>query len=454
MDEQQGYRIDSVEPESIAADLGLQAGDRLLALDGQAIEDLFDYRLKQLKTQLLVSVLQAGQWIEYDIEKEEADDLGLTFEHPLMQACTTCDNHCLFCFIDQLPPGLRKSLYLKDDDLRLSFLEGTYATLTNLTDEALDRLISYRFSPMNVSVHTTDPLLRKKMLRNRKAGRVLDQLQRIAQAGLLLNIQIVLCPGLNDGQALDQTLTDLVNLGPSLNSVAIVPVGLTRHRTQNGLYPLRAFSAEEARDLIQQVEAWQEGERSRGKGRVVYASDEFFILAGLPMPQTSYYETFAQLENGVGMVALMRQQLTDALATGQPAAALGQQHILIGTGTAAAPFLTAFQPQLERRLGAAVTVVPFVNAFFGPQITVAGLVTGQDVLAQARPLIQQLTQSGQGVLLVLPVSMTRQGEPVFLDDLTVSDVQQDLGVPVRLCETDGASLVGLLDDWVGGGVAS
>lgn len=463
MENQQGHLISAVEPGSIAADLGLQRGDRVLLLDGLPLIDIFDYRLRQLKEQLLLTVRQQGEVIEYDLEKDEDEDLGLSFENPMLQDCSSCDNNCVFCFIDQLPGGMRPSLYFKDDDLRLSFLNGNFATLTNLTDEALDRLINYRFSPMNISVHTTSPELRLRMIRNKHANRIMGQLRRIAQAGLAINCQIVLCPGLNDGEELERTLTDLLSLGDAVVSIALVPVGITRYRQDNHLFPLHPFSADQAAMIVRRVASLQEDMLEQRGTRLVYAADEFYLLAGQPFPETSAYEGFPQLENGVGMAARMLADLQKNLKAHQPLPAQlvwqtqpGQQEQVIRsfppptsvwlvTGTAAAPMLKPLSDAFSRRAGCPVAIQAVRNNFFGDTVTVAGLLTGGDITRQLKPLLQAERHSGRQPLLVLPACQFKAGEPILLDDMTLQQLSDSLDVPVWVSNPEGEALVGLLD---------
>ncbi len=436
----EGHLISAVAAGSIAADLGLAPGDYLLLIDGSAVVDIFDYHMRQQEEQLLLTVRRQDSVIEYEIEKDEAEDLGLSFANPLMQDCLECDNNCVFCFIDQLPPGLRSSLYVKDDDLRLSFLTGNYATLTNLTDQELERLIQLRFSPLNISVHTTDPQLRKKMLRNKKAGDVLQRLQKIAAAGLEINCQIVLCPELNDGDQLDKTLADLAGLGPQLASVAVVPVGLTRHRTANRLFPLRPFSQAEAARLLDQIDAHQTGFLACQGRRLVYAADEFYLLAGRPLPAAAYYEGYPQLENGVGMMTNFIAELEEGLTGAKPAPAWSG-HLVLGTGTAAVAMFTPFLAQLARLAGCPVTVWPVENEFFGKTVTVAGLVTGQDIKKQLAEPLTQLKQAGQVPLLLLPDSMFKADAEIMLDDITREELVRALDVPVIIVAASGTELV-------------
>ena len=301
-------------------DLGIQSGDRLLGIDGRPVLDVFDYQIRQLAEELVVSIQSRnGELLEFEIEKEEEEDLGLEFENPLLSECTHCHNRCVFCFIDQLPRGMRRSLYFKDDDMRMSFLHGNYVTLTNISDEEFDRLVSYRFSPMNISVHATDPEIRRKIMRNRHAGNLFERLQKLSANGIKLNCQLVLCPGWNDGAVLEQTLEDLSSLGDAVMSIAMVPVGITRYREENGLIPMDPFSVEGARNVIRTVEIGQT-KRLRATGnRTIFAGDEFYIRAGLPFPAAEEYEDYPQLENGVGMAALFIDTMQDFLAYRLPA---------------------------------------------------------------------------------------------------------------------------------------
>lgn len=461
MPKRKGQLITGCLPGSIAEELGIQSGDRLLAMDGQAVRDVFDFRLRQMATDLVLEIEQAdGELIEYEIEKDEDEDLGLEFAEALLDECTHCHNKCVFCFIDQLPKGLRKTLYFKDDDLRLTFLTGNYVTLTNITDDELDRLIGYRFSPMNISVHTTDPVLRKQMMKNPKSGQILARLQRIAAAGIALNTQIVLCPDWNDGDNLEHTLTDLAALQPAVQSIAVVPVGVTRYRDENGLPSMRPFSRAECRAVIASVERWQEHFLQTSGLHVYHAADEFYLRGEVPFPAAETYDGFPQLENGVGMIALFEQTLDDycsgqaeleaaapfdsawpqspdgaALSASQVAAG----RIVIPTGTLAGPVLTRAASVLSAKLGLDLHVQPIVNDFFGDTISVTGLLTGQDVISQ----LQAIRQPGDTILL--PSCMLKADAPIFLDDVTLQDLSDRLAVPVHAVKADAEGLIsGLL----------
>lgn len=464
----EGHKISNVEPQSIAADLGLRPGDRVSALDDKPVQDIFDFQLRQLAEKVSLTVVKNdGQVLVFDIEKDEDEQLGLEFEQPLLDDCRICHNRCVFCFIDQLPQGMRNSLYMKDDDLRLSFLSGTYATLTNIRDEELDRLISYHFSPMNISVHTTDDKLRRKMMGNKQAGGILDKLRRIAAGGIDINAQIVLCPEINDQEALSKTVEDLIDLGPRLKSLAIVPVGLTRYRSVNKLYPLRPLAAAEAAAVIDQVEKWQAELLAERGSRVIYASDEIYIKAGRPLPQLADYEDFPQLENGVGMLVLMLHELEQGLAddeflpsppvfqarpaaNGEAAAenARPGKKYFLATGTSAAPWLAQMQESLGREFQASVEFMPVKNRFFGENVTVAGLVTGQDLIDEFTsrcPVPEgQDPEAEAAPELILPANMFKADSPVMLDDVSVQDLADRLGVKVYVSPATGRGLLGTM----------
>ena len=328
---------------------------------------------------------------------------GQEFETYLMDRARSCANNCIFCFVDQMPPGMRKSLYFKDDDARLSFLMGNYLTLTNLSQREVERIIALRISPINVSVHTTDPELRSEMLKNKRAGEGIAIMRRFAQASITMNCQIVSCPGINDGPALDRTLLDLADMAPAVNSISVVPVGVTKYR--EGLYPLRPYAQEEAAALIDQVEAFAAAHKAGHGTSLVWCSDEFYLLAGRPLPQEDYYEEFTQLDNGVGMLRLLRQEFCRGLNLMEPEEMEGTTPFSIATGVSAAPFLTELIDLAREKCGKIEgTVYPIRNDFFGETITVAGLVTGGDLIAQLRgkPL---------GERLLIPQNMLRHGSP-------------------------------------------
>ncbi len=427
-------RIISVEAKSPAAKARLMAGDTLLSINGRDIEDVLDYRFYMPDTKLTLTVERAGKRKSVRVKKREFEELGLEFDTYLMDKQHSCRNNCIFCFIDQLPHGMRESLYFKDDDSRLSFLFGNYITLTNLTEHEISRIIEMHISPINISVHTTNPALRCRMMNNRFAGDCLDILKRFVEAGLSIQCQLVLVPGYNDGEELERSLRDLAAYAPAVRSVAAVPVGLTKHR--EGLPTLRSFTKDEAADVIRRMTAAGDAMLAAGGSRVFYPSDEWYIRAEQPIPDAAFYEDFPQLENGVGMIALLREQFREALADydGQP----DGRRVVIATGVDAAPYLRelvaeaiAAFPSLRAQ------VVAVRNDFFGESITVSGLVTGGDLINQMRGVPCDR--------LLIPASMLRAEGDLFLDDVSWEEVADALGVAVTIVnETDGEGLLAAL----------
>ena len=423
--------ISGVVPGSPAHRRGILPGDTLVSIGGNPIRDVLDYRFYMTDTRLEISLLRDGQPLEVRLRKEEYQDLGLEFETYLMDRQHTCRNKCLFCFVDQLPKGLRESLYFKDDDSRMSFLFGSYVTLTNLTEEDIRRIIKMRLSPINVSVHATNPELRVKMLKNPRAADSLRFLPMLVEAGIRVNTQLVLCPGINDGPELDRSLWDLAKLLPGLGSIALVPVGLTGHR--EGLYPLRPYTQEEARQVLAQAERFQTEMLQRWGSRVAYPADEFFLLAGYPIPETEYYGEFDQLEDGVGIYSLLRQEFCSALSMED--GDLRQRRVSIATGTAAAPLLRALLDKAAAKFpNLQVDIWPIQNRLFGGAVNVAGLLCGRDIAAG-------LAGKDLGEELLLPSVMLRHETDKFLDDTTVPWLQEQVGVPVRVIDVDGGLLL-------------
>lgn len=422
--------IERVEPRSPAARAGIRAGDTLLSIDGHEIGDVLDYRFYMTSPEIGLSLLRGGKPYTCIIRKGEYDDLGLEFETYLMDRQLSCKNKCVFCFIDQMPPGMRDTLYFKDDDSRLSFLFGNYITLTNVTDADIDRIIQMHISPVNVSVHATDPDLRVRMMKNPAAASSLRYLPKLTGAGIRVNTQLVLVPGWNDGTALEKSLRDLGELGPNLQSISCVPVGLTRYR--EGLEHLRPFDAADALDTIEIIHRFADRmERERGT-RIAYPSDEFFLLAGLETPPSAYYGDFDQLENGVGLVSLLRDDFAAAMADddGNGAAA----HLSIATGELAYPLISSLSRRvMDKHPDVQINVYSISNAFFGERITVAGLVTGRDI-------IHQLSGRPLGDRLLFPAVMLRREGDRFLDDVTVEELSEALGVPAAPVENDGWAL--------------
>ncbi|MCL2107126.1 MAG: DUF512 domain-containing protein [Oscillospiraceae bacterium] len=417
--------IKNIAQKSPAAKKRISPGDVLLSINGHAIADVLDYRFYMAERRLRLRLRRPdGRKYSLRLRKEEYEDLGLEFGDGLMDSQRRCQNSCVFCFVDQLPPGLRESLYFKDDDARLSFLFGNYITLTNLTEREAERIIQMRLSPINVSVHTMDPGLRVRMMRNPRAGESLKLLKRFALAGLDLNVQLVLCPGWNDGAQLRRSLEELVKL-PSVRSIAAVPVGLTKHRER--LTPLRPFTAEEARRVIDIVEEF------RCEEIELCPSDEFFLLAGRDIPDTAYYGELRQLENGVGLWALLRsdtQALMKELDANPPPRA-----VTIATSAAAYPLLCGLAGLWRARWPQiTVRVRQIDNHFFGGAITVAGLLTGQDIVAQLKDL-------PLGDELLIPAVCLRHERDLTLDGWTVGQIAEALGLPVRAIENDAEALV-------------
>ena len=425
--------ITSIDRQSPAERAGVRAGERLVSVNGQPVTDVLDYRFFCYDPVLHLTLETAeGRERHVTVRKGEGEELGLNFASYLMDKARSCANRCIFCFVDQMPPGMRETLYFKDDDARLSFLMGNYITLTNLSGREIQRIIDLRISPINVSVHTTDPALRCEMLRNRRAGESIQVMRRLAEARITMNCQIVSCPGINDGPALERTLRELGELYPSVESVAVVPVGLTRHR--EGLYPMTPYTREQAGAVINLVEAFAGNFLRRNGTSLAWCSDEFYLLAGRALPEKSYYEDMNQLENGVGMLRLLQSQA--ALAMEDDLSDPAPPPFAIATGEAAAPFLQEILEQVRGRCPALTGRVYAVqNRFFGETITVAGLVTGQD-------LIGQLSGRDLGRRLLIPSVMLRSGERVFLDNVSVEDVEKALGIPVTVVDgEDGFALV-------------
>ena len=420
--------ISGIVSGSIAQSEGISSGDTLIRIDDHDISDVLDYQFYITSSSLRVELLNAaGKPYHRQIRKDEYDDLGLEFESYLMDAQQSCRNRCVFCFIDQMPPGLRPSLYFKDDDSRLSFLFGNYITLTNLEERDIDRIIKMHISPVNVSVHTTDPVLRVEMMKNPHAGEVLRYLPRLAEAGIKINTQIVLCPGVNDGIHLERSIADLCVLAPNLQSVSVVPVGLTRYR--EGLTPLSSVTGEEAGNTIDLIESAGELMLRLHGDRICYPSDEFFLLAGRSLPPYDYYGEFNQLENGVGMLTLLDHEFRLALET-KPSERVSRE-VTIATGTAAFPFIQVLANLAQERFaGLKVQVVPVINNFFGHAITVAGLLCGRDLAEQVKDLVC-------GEELLIPVSMLRHGRDLFLDDMSVEELEKSLSCRVTPVEVDG-----------------
>ncbi len=408
----------------------IKDGDRLVSVNGHEIEDVLDYMFYTAYDKLELVWEHEGQTLSKKVFKSEYDDLGLEFESFLMDQKRSCHNKCVFCFIDQMPPNMRETLYFKDDDARLSFLQGNYVTLTNLQDKDIQRIIDMRLN-INVSVHTTNPELRCKMMNNRFAGEKLKYLKMMTDSGLSLNCQIVLCPNLNDGDELVRTLDDLEKLMPNITSVAVVPVGLTKFR--EGLYPLEVFTPEGSKKAIEIIEKKQKECLEKYGTRMVFASDEFYINAGLEIPPAEYYEDYPQYENGVGLMRSLEDEFCDALENYE--GEVNEGEISVATGKLAYPLLKKLSEMVENKYPEKkINVFEITNYYFGETITVAGLVTAGD-------LMSQLDGKKLGRKLLIPKAMLMQNEPIFLDDYTVSDVENRLGVELLATSNDGYELL-------------
>ena len=425
--------ISSVEPSSPAAKVGIRAGDILISINGQDINDVLDYRFYLTEKHVTLKIHRGPELFDVSIKKGEYDDIGLGFDTYLMDEKHSCRNKCIFCFIDQLPCGMRDTLYFKDDDSRLSFLLGNYITLTNLSDADVDRIIEMKTSPINISVHTTNPELRIQMMKNKRAGEVLSYLRRFADAGISLNCQIVLCKGVNDGAELRRTMRDLVSYLPSLNGVAIVPAGLTDHR--DGLYKLEPYTPDEAAEIIDMVDAFAAECLEKYGSRLFFCADEFYLKAGRELPDDEYYEGYSQLEDGVGMIRSMQTEFDDEFEYISDYDLAKPRSLSIATGYAAYDFILS----LVERLKAAspsldCKVYKIRNDFFGHNITVAGLITGQDITAQleGKPL---------GERLLIPSVMLRHERDRFLDDVTTDELSERLGVKLVTVESNGAEFI-------------
>ena len=422
-----GVVITGVEQGSIAMRLGVRAGWVLERINGQEIEDVLDYRFHMTGSELELEISKPGGARELlSVSKGEYDDLGLIFATYLMNEQKSCRNRCVFCFIDQLPRGLRDSLYFKDDDERMSFLFGNYVTLTNLREVDIERILAMRISPVNVSVHTMNPQLRVRMMGNADAGKVLARLPRLAQGGIRLNVQLVICPGLNDGPELERSLRELCDLGPMLQSLAVVPVGLTKYR--QGLEQFSPFTRGQASAVLDMVDDFAEEMLAHRGARTCYASDEMYLIAQRKIPSAAHYEAFDQLENGVGMWALLQDEFEQALSEMPNSTRF--RKVSIATGISSAPLIKS----LVEQAGSSAQVIAIENDFFGRTITVSGLVTGADLIAQLRG-------KALGEALLIPTNMLRREGDLFLDGVSVREVSDELGIPVIPVENDGAALL-------------
>ena len=419
--------VKSLMPGGIGEELGIEPGDKLLAINGNEIQDVFDYYYHEESEQLLLLIEKPdGEEWELEIEKDEDESLGIEFDQSLMDEYRSCRNKCMFCFIDQMPKGMRETLYFKDDDSRLSFLQGNYITLTNMSDHDVERIVKYRLEPINISFQTTNPELRCKMLHNRFAGEALKKVDILYRGQIEMNGQIVLCKGVNDGEELERTIRDLY-----LKSVSIVPVGLTKYR--DGLYPLKPFTKEDAREVLSVIHRWQEKIYQEHGIHMIHAGDEWYVLAEEEVPEEERYDGYLQLENGVGMMRLLFNEVQEALSavTGDGR----QREISLATGRLMYPYIGKILEEIRKKFPNITTHLYAIrNDFFGERITVSGLITGQD-------LTGQLKGQPLGERLLLPCNMLKIGEPVFLDDFTLEEVENSLQVKTDIVKSSGQDLL-------------
>ncbi len=425
--------ISAVERASLAERHGIRAGDILISINSHDIRDVLDYRFRLSEKKVTLKIHRGAELFDITIKKGEYDDIGLCFDTYLMDKKHSCRNKCVFCFIDQLPKNMRDTLYFKDDDSRLSFLMGNYITLTNLTDEDVDRIVEMKTSPINISVHTTNPELRVKMMKNKRAGEVLSYMRRFADAGISLNCQIVLCKGLNDGEELIRSMRELTALAPQLLGVSIVPAGITDHR--DGLYPLEPFTPEETAAVIDTVDAFAKECMKKYGSRLFFCSDEMYLSCGREIPDEDYYEGYPQIENGVGMIRSMKCEFDDELDFLSEYDLTKPRTLSIATGEAAYDFIKSLADELMRRIPTLhVNVYCIKNNFFGKNITVAGLITGRDLAAQ-------LGGKALGERLLVPSVMLRAEGDMFLDSVTLEGLEEKLGVKIIVSETTGMDFI-------------
>lgn len=419
--------ISYVEPNSLAEEAGIEEGDKLISINGHKFHDILEYRYLAADAEVELEILKKDGGTEIIAIENDYEDLGIDFRQELIKEAQSCRNKCIFCFIDQLPKGMRETVYFKDDDTRLSFLQGNYVTLTNMSDEEIDRLIKMHVSPINISVHTTNPELRVKMLKNPNAAKIYEIMKRFAANDIYMNCQIVLCPGYNDKAELDRTITDMAALYPYVASCSAVPVGLTRYR--DGLCPLTPFTPETAFETVRQIESYQRKFKRKFGTNMIYASDEFYIKAGLPLPAAEEYDGFPQIENGVGLISSMQEEFDEAIKLVEPKEY--PRRIAIATGEIAGDFIRSLTDRLtEKCSGLSVTVYPVKNNFFGGGVNVSGLVTAGDIIAALKdePIYDEL---------LIPDCMLRDGEDIFLDNITLDELAERLGTPVTPTPNDG-----------------
>lgn len=425
-------KVRVVRAGSLAEELQIEPGDDVTSINGQPITDIVDlqFALACEEMELLVRKRNGEEWL-IELEKDYDETLGIEWEHPTVDRVKLCHNKCVFCFVDQIPGNMRKTLNMRDDDYRLSFLHGNFVTLTNLKPGELERMASLKMSPINISVHTTNPELRERMLVNRKSGAILSQIAYLAEHDIEMNTQIVLCPGWNDGAELDRTIDDLSKYYPAVRTLSVVPVGLTRHRT--GLADLRNCTTEEAQQSIAQIAAWQDRLRPQLGVNFVHAADEFYVIAGVEVPAAQYYDEFSQIENGVGMLRTFIddfQRLTPEIPKRLPQ----RRHVALVTGTSASDTLRTAASRLQEVEGLRLDTHVIVNEFYGDRVTVTGLITGRDIIAQLHGTLE-------ADVLLLPDVLLKDDEDVFLDDTTVDEVRQALQREILIVPPTASGLV-------------
>ncbi|MDQ2087727.1 DUF512 domain-containing protein [Herbivorax sp. ANBcel31] len=425
--------IKDVSEESIAKELGIVKGDKLLSINGNEINDIFEYRFLTTSPEVILEIQKEnGEIWEIEVEKDEYEDLGIEFEDLMLDDTKSCKNKCIFCFIDQMPKGMRETLYFKDDDTRLSFFMGNYVTLTNVDYNDIKRIIKYKMSPINVSVHTTNPDLRVFMLNNKTAGDVMRKIKMLVDEGVEVNCQIVLCRGINDREELDRTISELGSLYPGLKSISVVPVGITKYR--ESLYQLKPYDSSSSIEVINQVESWQMKFWEKYRSRIVYLADEFYIMAGVDMPSYESYEDFLQIENGVGLVSVMMNEFYTYLKEIN-IALKNTRRISIATGVSPYKYIKKMTDVLESKYSnLSIDVYKIKNDFFGNNVTVTGLITAKD-------LINQLSGKELGEELLISRSMLRSGEDVFLDDYSLETLEKKLGIKITAVENNGKDFI-------------
>lgn len=443
MNREKEHIVKKVLPGSIAEEMEICPGDKIKSIDNAPIEDIFDYQflIQDTYIEVLVEKPDGEEWL-LEIDKDFDEDLGIEFENGLMDEYRHCHNKCIFCFIDQMPKGMRDTLYFKDDDSRLSFLQGNYVTLTNMSEHDIDRIVRYHLSPINISFQTMNPELRCKMLNNRFAGEALKKVDTLMEAGIRMNGQIVLCKGINDGAELEYSIRELTKYMPNLESVSVVPVGLSKYR--EGLFPLEPFEKEDAKEVLGMIHKWQEKLYRETGTHFIHASDEWYILAEEELPEEARYDGYLQLENGVGMLRLLLEEYREAVERLHQEGVLPdrarKEEISMATGKLAYPYILNLAEKLMAEMpGVKIHVYCITNEFFGEMITVSGLLTGQDIRSQ-------LTGKPLGSRLLLPQNVLRSGERVFLDDLTVEDLENALQVPVNIVKSSGYDFVNAILD--------